>query len=386
MPKTPVRPVRPPHRESAEPVPTEPGDTSYASIPLLVERHLEDFLRERLDSCGRIDGDFAEIAVTRLAEFVGRGGKRLRPLFAWYGWRAAHGAASGPGTGPVLRAMSALELLQAFALIHDDVMDGSRTRRGAPSVHAGFARAHRRERWSGSADGFGTSLAILLGDIALAWADDMLAGAGLSPAQWTAARGPWQAMRTEMMAGQFLDVYGQARRDGSEATALKTNRLKTAAYSVERPLHMGAALAGADRAVVGALRGYGADVGVAFQLRDDLLGVYADPESTGKPAGEDLREGKRTLLVALGLRRARDRGDRVSLAVIEKVLGDPGVDAGGIDAARDALTRLGARDAVEERIRDLADRGAARLDGAAIDPAARDALRDLAVRATVRDH
>src|ERR687894_275935 len=250
-----------------------------------VDRELAAFLHTKRDDAARIDSQFVA-AVDSLSDFVLGGGKRLRPTFAWWGWRGAGGSPTGPETHAVLRAVSSLELIQACALVHDDLMDDSTTRRGAPTVH---------------------------GDIALAWADDMLRGADLWPDQMGRALGVWQAMRTEVLAGQYLDVLTQARGDEAPETALQIDRYKTAAYTVERPLHLGAAIAGASPTLVDAYRRFGADIGIAFQLRDDLLGMFGDPVVTGKPAGDDLREGKRTLLLACGL-RAADRHRKMKAA------------------------------------------------------------------------
>ncbi|GAA3751674.1 geranylgeranyl diphosphate synthase type I [Spinactinospora alkalitolerans] len=350
-----------------------------------VRHFLTDFLERRRRDCADMDAEFTETVVDRLTRFTLDGGKRLRPLFAWWGWRAAGGADQGPAAGAMLRAAAALELIQTCALVHDDVMDGSALRRGNPAVHVLFGAVHRDGGWFGDPERYGTALAMLTGDLSLAWADDMLEEAGLSPAARTRARGPWRAMRTEMMAGQFLDIHGQARRDDSEITALRADRLKTAAYSVERPLQFGAVIAGAGEGVVAALRGYGEDIGIAFQLRDDLLGVFGAPEATGKPVGDDLREGKRTLLLAIGMRRARERGDAAALAELSAAVGDPGLTGADIETTRALLDRLGARQEVEERIRRLAEQGQQRLKQAPISEAAVRALRRLAVRATERD-
>ena len=204
----------------------------------------------------------------------------------------------------MLRAVAALELIQACALVHDDLMDASATRRGRPTVHVAFARRHADAAWRGRPARFGAAAAILLGDLALVWADDMLRGAGLTADAAARAATPWEAMRTEVLGGQYLDVFVQSTGDSSARAALQIDRYKTAAYTVERPLHLGAAIAGADPDLVACYRRFGADIGVAFQLRDDLLGVFGDPAVTGKPAGDDLREGKRTLLLALAVERA----------------------------------------------------------------------------------
>ena len=156
-----------------------------------------------------------------------------------------------------------------------------------------------------------------------------------------AARGPWQAMRAEMFAGQYLDVLAQAEGDESEERALGVARLKTAAYTVERPLHLGVALAGAGPDTVEAVRTFGTDIGVAFQLRDDLLGMFGDTEVTGKPAGDDLREGKRTLLMALGLDYAARAGRHADADVLRGALGDPDLTAGDAHPGPRAARRAG---------------------------------------------
>ncbi|KOV83842.1 polyprenyl synthetase family protein [Nocardia sp. NRRL S-836] len=328
---------------------------------------LREFLADRPDVVPELAAE--------LRELLSAGGKRIRPRFAWEGWRAAGG---GEQDG-VLRALVALELLQCCALVHDDVMDRSAMRRGRPSVHELFALRHRRERWAGSARQYGDSAAVLVGDLALAWADDAMVTAGLSPAALQRAWVPWQAMRTEMMAGQHLDLLGVARREESLEQALRVAALKTAAYTVERPLHLGAAITGADQDVVACLREFGRDVGVAFQLRDDLIGVFGDPSVTGKPVGEDLREGKRTALMAIALTRATNG----SAAVLRRSLTGPVTDR-LVEQVCDLLVELGAVAAVEEHIDILVANALQALERAALEPAATHELIRLAGQATVR--
>ncbi|MET8764730.1 polyprenyl synthetase family protein [Lentzea sp. NPDC004782] len=329
-------------------------------------------LREFL---GRAPDVTPELAV-EVRELIMAGGKRIRPRFAWEGWRAAGG---GGDQDAVVRALVALELLQCCALVHDDVMDRSPVRRGRPSVHELFALRHRRSRWSGSARQYGDSAAVLVGDLALAWADDALVTAGLSAAALQRAWVPWRAMRTEMMAGQHLDLLGVARGDESLEQALRVAALKTASYTVERPLHLGAAIAGAGPDVVACLREFGRDVGVAFQLRDDLIGVFGDPAVTGKPTGEDLREGKRTALMAIALSRATNG----SAALLRRTLTGP-VNDELVDEVCALLVELGAVAAVEEHIDVLVANGLAALDRAALDPGAKRELIRLAGKATAR--
>lgn len=353
------------------------------ALPSAVAAELTDFFAARREPLAALDPTFAE-AVTQLEQFVLRGGKRIRPAFAWWGWRGAGGDPDDWSAPGVLRACAALELIQACALVHDDLMDDSDTRRGYPTVHVAFAHRHREQGWRGDAERFGLAAAVLLGDLALAWADDMLRSAELAPATAARVAPVWEAMRTELMGGQFLDVLTEARGDEDPDSALRTARYKTAAYTVERPLHLGAALAGADHALIAAYRSFGTDVGVAFQLRDDLLGVFGDPAVTGKPAGDDLREGKRTVLLAVALTQA-DRHDPAAAATLRAGLGSD-LSTAEVDTLREHLRRLGAADAVEQRITDLTRSGLAALDRAVLHPAARAQLCEMALAVTERTH
>jgi geranylgeranyl diphosphate synthase, type I len=306
------------------------------------------------------------------------GGKRLRPAFAYWGWR---GAGGDPALDEAaLRASAGLEFLQACALIHDDVMDGSDTRRGLPAAHRRFAGVHRGAEWLGSPETFGMGAAILLGDLCLSWADEVILGTDLPPEALRRAKTVYDEMRTELMAGQYLDLLEQARGGGSVERALRVVRYKSAKYTIERPLHLGAALADADVEVFDAYSGYGLPLGEAFQLRDDILGVFGDPAETGKPAGDDLREGKRTVLVALAV----EHSTPAQAEVIRRHLGDPGLDANGVDALREIIAATGALAHTEALIDELLDRSLGALDSAAIDPEAHEVLTGLAFAATRR--
>ena len=348
-----------------------------------IERALSVYLEDRIADSTAIDPAFGR-ATESLADFVLGGGKRLRPTFAWWGWRGAGGSVDAAEAEAVLRAISALELLQGAALIHDDLMDASATRRGRSTVHVAFARQHADAGWQGRPARFGAAAAILLGDLALVWADDMFRTAGLSHAELDRTAGPWQAMRTELLGGQFLDVLNQSTGDTSTRAALRVDRYKTAAYTVERPLHIGAAIAGAGPDVISAYRRFGADIGVAFQLRDDLLGVFGDPEVTGKPAGDDLREGKRTVLIATAVERAEQRGDAAARDAVLAAVGNPDLDTVGVQRMRGLLTELGAVQAVEQRIAALTGSALDALSAADIVEPAASQLADLAITATRR--
>jgi geranylgeranyl diphosphate synthase, type I len=328
-------------------------------------------------------------AVEALRDFLD-GGKRMRPAFCYWGWRAAGGAESGSAgqEAAAMRAAAALELLQASALIHDDYMDGSDTRRGAPSIHRRFAALHRAGGWEGGADRFGAAAAILLGDITLTWCDEMFTRCGLSAERIQRARPLFDLMRSEVMAGQYLDAVAQARglsvSTPSEtlARARTVITYKSAKYTVERPLQLGAALATgrAEGPLIDALSAFGLPLGEAFQLRDDILGVFGDPAATGKPTGDDLREGKQTVLVAL----AADRSTPAEAKELRAGIGDPALAADGVARLQAIIAGTGALAAVEQRISELTEAALDALGRAEITAEAREALAELAVAATDR--
>ena len=353
-----------------------------------------------------------------LADLVLAGGKRIRPAYCYWGWvlsggdpslqlsgdpslqlsggpslqlggtsavggdpgrsrpRGSAGAAGGPGRSgnaepdasdahPVDAAGCALELLHAFALVHDDVMDASPARRGAPSVWHRFVSRHRRRGWQGEDRRFGEAAAVLVGDMAMVLADRTL---GPAP---PAARSVWDTLRTELNMGQYLDVAGTARGGVTAAQARTIIEHKTAGYTVVRPLQLGAALAGRQDLAAGLDR-HGRPVGTAFQLRDDVLGVFGDPTATGKPVGDDLRENKPTLLMAL----ARDAATRAQRQVLEA--SGPDIDDEALAAVQQVLTDTGALAAVEREIAELLDTALSALESLPSVPAAQEALADLA--------
>ncbi|GAA1010324.1 polyprenyl synthetase family protein [Nocardiopsis tropica] len=352
-------------------LPVAPPQTTLADIAEAVRPQLESFLEERRDLVEPVGPVFSE-ATAGLERFVLRGGKRIRPAFAWTGWLAGGGPAEGEVARAALRACSSLEFVQACALIHDDIIDASLTRRGYPTTHREFAELHAQRGWSGSSEKFGEATAILLGDLALAWADDMFLGAGLEPERYLRAARAWAAMRTEVLGGQLLDIVSEASRDESEDAAERVVRFKTAGYTVERPLHVGAALAGASDAAIAALREIGVDLGVAFQLRDDLLGAFGDPAVTGKPSGDDLRSGKHTPMLAHALATGGDAADELRSLV------GTDLDDQGVERARAALRATGAPSAMQSRVEELTSRATTAIDDAPIDDQARPVLAGLA--------
>jgi geranylgeranyl diphosphate synthase, type I len=342
-----------------------------------VDSALADFLAVRADSLTEVGADLTPLADAARA-FVLDGGKRLRPSFAYWGWRTVRHTSADDRA--LVTAAASLELLHACALVHDDVMDASGTRRGRPAAHAAFATLHRASGWTGDPDVFGTSAAILLGDLLMSWADAMFSAAGLGPAHLPRTRLVWDEMRQLVMAGQYLDVLVQARGDFSAEDALRVAKYKTSKYTVEGPLHLGAAAAGAPPEVFAVLSDYGLPLGEAFQLRDDVLGVFGDPSRTGKPAGDDLLEGKRTLLVALAMSQA----GAGQAQLLRRYLGDRSLTDDRLAALRELIVSTGALEQVEQRIALRADEARKALRTDAISDDAKAALDALVTAATER--
>ena len=346
-----------------------------------VEAAIRDFFTERRAEADALGPDFAA-TVADLETFVLRGGKRIRPAFAWLGWIGAGGDPLDPVAPAVRSACAAFELLHASGLIHDDIIDASRTRRGHPAAHVKYADRHRARSFSGDPDAFGTGAAILIGDLAMIWADVLVRASGL-PADAHARVSPvWSAVRSEVMYGQLLDLIGQASDDEDIDAALRVNQYKTASYTVERPLQFGAAIAGADADLIAAYRSFGADIGIAFQLRDDLLGVFGDPAVTGKPSGDDLREGKRTVLFATALKRADDQDPAAAAFLRARIGTDLGVD--DLARVRAILVDVGAVEHIERQIEIRADRAMAVLEASTATSPAKHQLAEMAIRATQR--
>ncbi|MFI6645238.1 polyprenyl synthetase family protein [Streptomyces sp. NPDC050504] len=304
---------------------------SRATVLLEVEKAIGSVLAaERVRWAGTPQGT---VLLDAVGDLVEAGGKRLRPAFCVSGFLAAGGDPADP---MLPRLGAALELLHVFALIHDDVMDGSDRRRGRPTVHVARAAVHRAAGWRGGAERYGENTAILAGDLALIYADRLLAGAGLPVLD------EWAELRSEMVVGQFLDVSVAAAYDADPEVSRKVAVLKSGAYSIHRPLTIGALLAGRSD-LAPHFAAYGTALGEAFQLRDDLIDAFGDGEASGKPAGLDFEQHKMTLLLALAIRRHPRVRDLV-------LRGDGGVAGADADELRALLVDSGVRAEVEERI------------------------------------
>ncbi|MFE9538220.1 polyprenyl synthetase family protein [Streptomyces sp. NPDC006691] len=344
-------------------------------VPRAVQGRLEGLLAERVKEAHDAHETFGRDIADRVARFALGSGRRIRPQFLWWGMRAA-GLPTFEELVAALRLGSALELIQTCALIHDDVMDGSPSRRGQPSVHVDLA-AQYGARPGAAATHFGESAAVLAGDLALAWADDELAALDLPAARTISVRAVWAQMRMEMVAGQYLDVQGEVTCNRSLTRSLRAAYLKTALYTVERPLQLGALIACVREPAARGLRAGGRNIGLAFQLRNDLIDVFGHPQGATNPPGADVRSGKPTYLIALAQARAEADGDHRALAVLRNNVGRPDLDDTGLNEVRQVIERSGAHQLVLDKIGRLHAQSIRHLTSVDIDPVAADRLTRL---------
>lgn len=362
----------------------------------LVQGRIDDFLDQQAAYLAEVSPDL--VPLSDAAGDLLAGGKRFRALFCYWGWQSVAGLEANDDLGAdpttpdamkaVLGVAAALELFHAAALVHDDIMDNSDLRRGRPSLHRRFETVHRQNNWRGSSQQHGQATAVLLGDLLLGWSDELFEqGLGASPDENAriAARAEFTRMRTDVMLGQYLDMLDEHSWHTRPDTELlpRAHRVivyKSAKYTVEAPLALGASLAKGSLAQLSALREFGLPLGVAFQLRDDLLGVFGDPEVTGKPAGDDLREGKRTVLITL----ARQKLPASAARLVDELLGDPELDDGQIKMLQSTIRDSGAVDQVERIIGRNVEVARAALATAPLTRSAREQLTTLADTVTRR--
>jgi len=342
---------------------------SLGAIAARVEDRIRAVLDEELERWSAVDAELTE-PFKALRELVLAGGKRLRPAFCHW---AFVGAGGDPADPRVVDAGAALELLHTFALIHDDIMDGSATRRAMDTIHVRFEARHALDGWRGESRRFGEGVAILAGDLAFVYADRMMAGAP------RAALDVFTELRIEVNVGQYLDLVGTARGRVAEDAARRICRFKSGKYTIERPLHLGAALAGRMPELGRGLSSFGLPLGEAFQLRDDLLGVFGDSAVTGKPVGEDLREGKPTVLYALAAEAVAGPGTALDRYGADDLSDDD------IVALQEILVDTGAVEQLEGRIDDLVASSVQALDRVSLSPEACAALSELALYVAGRD-
>ena len=344
---------------------TSAAPSSLADIAARVEQRLREFLTPEFARWAKFDAELAE-PMAEIGRLVLAGGKRLRPAFCHWGFVGAGGSADHP---MIVSAGAAFELMHAFALFHDDVMDDAHSRRGNVTTHTVFAQHHRDGGWAGEARRFGEGVAILVGDLAFVYGDMMMTGAG--PEAWAI----WNELRIELNVGQVLDILGSVRNERSRTRAEQICRYKSGKYTIERPLHLGAALAAPERLpeLLPALSAYGLPLGDAFQMRDDVMGAFGDPEVTGKPVGGDLREGKPTPLMARAVERANP-----AQAVVLALVGSTDLSEAQVANVQQVIIDTGALADLEATIVRLTDEAVAAIVRAPITTAARDELVALA--------
>ncbi|MEY4989822.1 MAG: hypothetical protein RIS08_48 [Actinomycetota bacterium] len=347
----------------------------------LVQKKLDQFCDAKRVELREISPDIE--VIMDFTQSLLRGGKRFRALFAFWAWHGYESAETELTIdSPIVGIASALEMFHAAALVHDDLLDQSDTRRGQPAIHKRFESLHKDKGFAGSSERFGVAGSVLVGDMMLSWSSELFGDSLLAakhPISEAACRTEFSKMRFEVMAGQYLDVLEEnaaPTRPRGEAVE-RANRVmlyKTAKYSLEAPLLIGAALGGASGAQRSGLSKFGIPLGLAFQLRDDVLGVFGDPAVTGKPAGDDLREGKRTVLTGLTLESVPTSVGRV----FEELLTSGDLDAEQIDFMRNLIVDSGALAKTESLINEYSSRSIDALAVLDVAEPARIALAQLA--------
>ena len=340
-----------------------------------IDLELSRFAKDQSHDLHQIGSELVPVAEA-MTRFIVDGGKRFRPIFAYLGYLGS----GGNENESIVRACASLELVHVCALMHDDVMDGSDTRRNSPAIHRYFESLHRDSSYHGNSEKFGVAAAILLGDLALVWADRLLIESGITDQQLISSMPLFTEMREELMAGQYLDVLEGALATSNVERSLKIARYKSGKYSIERPLHFGAALADASAPTLATYSEYGLPLGEAFQLRDDILGVFGDPTVTGKPAGDDLREGKRTVLMAMAFEGAKPEQKQT----LARLLGNPTLSTEQIVSLQEIIRASGAVERCESLITELRDRSILALRNSSIDSRIAPMLEEMAHTATTR--
>jgi geranylgeranyl diphosphate synthase type I len=344
-------------------VPAAPSSLSH--IARRVDARLQLLLDTERTRWSAFDPDLAQ-PIDEIARLVLAGGKRLRPAFCHWGFV---GAGGNPDDPSVIDAGAAFELMHAFALFHDDVMDGSATRRGEPTTHVVMSQLHENNSWVGESRRFGEGAAILVGDLAFVYADQLLLGA--PQPVWSI----WNELRVELNFGQYLDMLGSANSERRLVKAERICRYKSGKYTIERPLHLGAVLAAPEKAeqLLPALSAYGLPLGDAFQMRDDVMGAFGETSVTGKPVGDDLREGKPTPLMAMATARA----DAAQLGVLQLV-GNTVLNDAQVANVQAVIRETGALDQLEQLITSLTDDAIEAIGKAPLSQEARNELIELA--------
>ncbi len=344
--------------------------SSLVEAGAAAEARVVALLNEEITRWSRVDANLRE-PIEALRNLVVAGGKRLRPAFCHW---AFIGAGGSQNDSAMIDAGAALELLHSFALIHDDVMDGSDRRRGLPTVHQHFMNRHAESTWNGEGRRFGEGAAILIGDLAFVYADRLMANC--SPT----TREIYDELRLELCVGQYLDLLGSTAGERDAIRARRIEWYKSGKYTVERPLHLGAALAGHYEDLAQDLSAFGLPLGEAFQLRDDILGVFGDSAITGKPVGDDLREGKLTPLIAYASERANSKQE-----ILLNRLGAPDLTKVEIESLSALLLETGAVEAAETSIKRLVAESMDALARVDITAEARHALGELGLFVAWRD-
>lgn len=357
-----------------------------------VQAVLDEFCDKQESEFEAISPDL--VTVVDFTRSLLQGGKRFRALFCYYAWASSlkESSVSDSDLKGIVGIGAALEMFHAAALVHDDLLDQSDTRRGSPAVHKRFEALHQEKKYAGSKERFGTAGSVLVGDLMLGWSSEIFGQALLHSSNKTveaACRDEFSLMRVEVMAGQYLDVLEEnaANTRALHEAVVRAEKVilyKTAKYSIEAPLRIGASFAGADQTELGVFTQFGIPLGIAFQLRDDVLGVFGDPSITGKPAGDDLREGKRTVLIGLTKEAIAETSPSM-ITTIEELLTSRELSNDQITFLQTLIKESGALEKTERMMAELADRALETLENADLEDSAKQMLKALSLKVIHRD-
>lgn len=319
----------------------DPARTKISALEYLnwfkreFDKQLLAYLSEKKSAAVEINTETA-VLVEEIRRFSENGGKRVRPAFMFSGYVAAGGQAYEA----ILFATLSVELLHTFALIHDDIIDNSSLRRGELTTHKQFEKIHKEKNLQGNGKEYGLSSAILAGDLALSFAEEILTSAPFPQERLRRARYFFDQMKMQVLYGEYLDVLGGFQKSLNEDQVLQILEYKTAKYTVERPLHIGAVLAGADFEILETFSRYGIPFGQAFQMQDDLVGSFASEKEIGKPSDSDIKEGKKTLLLV----KAYERATKSQKKILDAVVGNKNSSQEEVDKVRKIMKETGSYD------------------------------------------
>jgi len=342
----------------------------------LVEKELDLFFKDKLEKADKIDPSSKQM-IELLKEFTLRGGKRLRAALVYYGYRCF----SNKNLKEIIKASVTMELIQSYLLIHDDIIDNDDLRRNGPTLHISYKNIAKRKYKKIDSNHFGLSMAILAGDICAAFANEIMAKLKIKEKNKIQALNVLNHSLHHVIYGQVLDVLSELRIITNKDIE-KIHRLKTATYTIESPLHIGALLAGAKQKHLKTLSNYAIPLGKAFQIKDDILGMFGEKEKVGKPVGSDIKEGKKNLLILKALESATP----AQRQAIEEALGNQDLTKNQLNQVRAIVIKTGSLSYSQNLAKNLVKKAKSAIKSAKFRPVGKNFLLKIADYIEKRDY